>query len=62
VTLLATVESDGHALATIDGSTWDPWAKRLLLTTENINAPTYAATPGYPSTVTDISGAIGRGG
>ena len=62
VTLLATKDSDGNQLASIDGSTWDPWAKRLLLTTENVNAPTYAATPGYPSTVTDISGAIGRGG
>ncbi len=35
-------------LATIDGSTWDPWAKRLLFTTENASAPTYAATPGLP--------------
>ena len=26
------------------------------------SAPTYAATPGYPSTVTDVSGALGRGG
>ena len=26
------------------------------------NAPTYAATPGYPSTVEDVSGALGRGG
>ena len=34
----------------------------MLLTTENSEAPTYAATPSYPSTVTDISGAIGRGG
>src|SRR3954463_2559349 len=57
VTLLATVPTGD-----IDGSTWDPWAKRLLLTTENVNAPTYAATPDYPSTVTDISGALGRGG
>jgi hypothetical protein len=49
-------------LATIDGSTWDPFAERLLFTTENDSAPTYAATPGYPSTVTDVSGALGRGG
>ena len=49
-------------MATIDGSTWDPWAKRLLLTTENVNAPTYSATPGYPSDVRDVSGALGRGG
>jgi hypothetical protein len=62
VTVLATSDASGAAIATIDGSTWDPWAQRLLLTTENPNAPTYAATPGYPSTVTDISGALGRGG
>ena len=51
VTLLATQRLDGHRSPTIDGSTWDPWAKRLLLTTENPSAPTYAATPDYPSTV-----------
>jgi hypothetical protein len=62
ITLLADHDSEGNPLATIDGSTWDPWAKRLLLTTENASAPTYAATPGYPSVVTDVSGAIGRGG
>jgi hypothetical protein len=62
VTLLATADSNGQPLATIDGSTWDPWAKRILLTTENPNAPTYAATPGFPSTVVDVSGALGRGG
>jgi hypothetical protein len=62
VTLLATTDTDGQPLATIDGSTWDPWAKRLLLTTENQNAPTYSATPGFPSTVVDVSGALGRGG
>ena len=52
----------GNPIAGIDGSTWDPWAKRLLFTTENQNAPTYAATPGYPSTVEDVAGALGRGG
>ena len=62
VTLLATTDADGHPIAAIDGSTWDPWAKRLLFTTENASAPTYAATAGYPSTVTDVSGALGRGG
>jgi hypothetical protein len=62
VTLLATQDDKGKPIATIDGSTWDPWARRLLLTTESQNAPTYSATPGYPSTVTDISGALGRGG
>lgn len=62
VTLLATKDSNGANLAGIDGSTWDPWARRLLFTTENSSAPTYAATPDYPSTVTDVSGALGRGG
>jgi hypothetical protein len=62
VTLLATQDSNGKAIATIDGSTWDPWAHRLLFTTESTIAPTYSATPGYPSTVTDVSGALGRGG
>jgi hypothetical protein len=62
VTLLATADSNGAPIADIDGSTWDPWAQRLLFTTENAGAPTYAATPSYPSTVTDVSGALGRGG
>jgi hypothetical protein len=62
VTVLATKDSTNANIADIDGSTWDPWAQRLLFTTENSGAPTYAATPGYPSTVTDVSGALGRGG
>jgi hypothetical protein len=59
---MATKDAFGNPLATIDGSTWDPWAKRLLLTTENASAPTYAMTPDYPALVTDVSGALGRGG
>jgi hypothetical protein len=62
VTVLATTDATGAPLADIDGSTWDPWAQRLLFTSENQNAATYAATPGFPSTVTDVSGALGRGG
>jgi hypothetical protein len=62
VTLLATQDTNGQPLATIDGSTWDPWANRLLFTTESASAPTYAATPDYPSTVEDVSGSLGRGG
>jgi len=62
VTLLATTDSSGAAINTIDGSRWDPWAQKLIFTTENANAPTYSATPDYPSTVEDISGALGRGG
>ncbi len=62
VTLMATKDAFGNSLATIDGSTWDPWAKRLIFTTENANAPVYAMTPDYPALVTDVSGALGRGG
>jgi hypothetical protein len=62
VTVLATKDSTGALIRTIDGSTWDPFARRLLFTTENAAAPTYSATPNYPSVVTDISGALGRGG
>ena len=62
VTLLATPDASSNPMATVDGITWDPFAQRLLLTTENQNAPTYSATPGYPSQVVDVSGALGRGG
>ena len=62
VTVLATQDANGNAIADIDGSTWDPFAQRLLFTTENASAPTYSATPGYPSQVVDVSGALGRGG
>src|SRR5919204_1592619 len=62
VTVLATQDVTGAPIADIDGSTWDPFSQRLLFTTENQNAPTYSATPSYPSTVTDVSGALGRGG
>jgi hypothetical protein len=63
VTLLATKDTSGAILATIDGSTWEPWAKRLLFTTENSSAPgVYSATPDYPSTVVDLSGSFGRAG
>jgi hypothetical protein len=62
VTLLATKDTTGAPIATIDGSTWDPFAKRLIFTTESPTKPTYAATPGAPSTVKDVSGALGRGG
>jgi hypothetical protein len=62
ITLLATTDSNGAAINTIDGSGWDPWAGKLIFTTENANAPTYSATPDFPSTVDDLSGSLGRGG
>jgi len=62
VTLLASRDVNGEPLATIDGSTWDPWARKLIFTTENASAPTYSASADYPSQVEDVSGALGRGG
>src|SRR6185503_7853518 len=62
VTLMATHDIAGNAIAPIDGSTWDPFAQRLLFTTESTSAPTYAATATFPSEVEDVSGALGRGG
>jgi hypothetical protein len=61
VTVLATKDSSGADLKDIDGSTWDPWAQRLLFTTENSAGPgAYSATPGYPSTVVSLAGSLGN--
>ncbi len=62
VTLYPTVDSNGAPLADIDGSTWDPWAQRLLFTTEPAQGPVYAAKADFPSTIDDLSGSLGRGG
>jgi hypothetical protein len=63
VTLIADTLTDGTAIPTIDGSTWDPWAKRLLFTTESGgNASVMQSTPDTNATVEDISPALGRGG
>jgi hypothetical protein len=62
ITLWATSTSDGKPLNGIDGSTWDPFAKRLVFTTENSSAGTYQSTLSFPPVVEDISGAVGRGG
>ena len=63
VTLLATADRDGKPLPTIDGSTWYPWAQQLLFTAElGSGGGVWQATADYPSTVEDISGALGRGG
>ena len=42
---------------TIDGSTWDPWAQRLLFTTENANAADVRGDAGLP---VDGRGRLGR--
>ena len=48
----------------MDGSTWYPWAKRLLFSQEG-DATTgglWQATPDYPSTVDSLVNVMGRGG
>ena len=63
VTLMATTDVNGAALPTYDGSTWDPFARRLLLTAElGANGGVWQATLDYPSSVEDISAVTGRAG
>jgi hypothetical protein len=63
VTLMADKDIDGNALPTFDGSTWHPFAQRLLLTAElGKYGGVWSATVGFPSKVEDLSWAFGRGG
>ena len=63
VTLLATAEANGTPLPPIDGSTWDPWAKRLVFTSEGgARGGAYQATTSVPSTVENLFGSMGQGG
>jgi hypothetical protein len=64
VTLLQTKDASGANLPDFDGSTWDPFAKRLLFTAE-ASSPTggvWQATLDVPATVDDLRGMIGSGG
>src|SRR5690348_11711193 len=63
VTLLATQDVNGANLPDYDGSTWDPFAKRLLLTAENGPAGgVWQADLGVPAKVQDVSEVTGRAG
>ena len=63
VTVMAVADVNGLALPPIDGSTWDPWAQRLLFTAElGPLGGVWQATLDVPSAVEDISGALGRAG
>jgi len=62
VTLFASEDASGP-LPVFDGSTWDPWAQRLLFTAERGAAGgVWQSTLEFPPTVEDISGILGRGG
>jgi hypothetical protein len=62
VTLLAAAASDGKPLPTFDGSTWDPWARKLLFTAELGPQGGVWQSTLDGSGVQDISAALGRGG
>lgn len=61
VTLMADTDVDGKPLPLIDGSAWDPFAKVLLLTSEEgTDGGVWTATVDFPSKVVDISAFTGR--
>jgi hypothetical protein len=62
VTLLATATNDGVALPDFDGSTWDPWAQRLLFTAELGNQGGVWQSTLDGKNVENVSAAFGRGG
>ncbi|MGZ8716488.1 MAG: alkaline phosphatase PhoX [Gaiellaceae bacterium] len=65
VTLVATQDSNGKPIPVIDGSTWDPFAHRLLFTYEGNGSSTggvWQATLDVPATVDDLTPSFGRGG
>jgi uncharacterized protein DUF839 len=66
VTVLATREEDNTTLLpTIDGSTWYPWAGRLLFTAEgngSTSGGVWQSTPDFPAKVENLLGIMGRGG
>jgi hypothetical protein len=64
VTKMAEFEADGTTpIPAIDGSTWDPFAQRMLYTTEGgANGGVVQATLDYPSTVNALWGVLGQGG
>lgn len=62
VTLLAAADRDGKPLPPIDGSTWDPFARKLLFTAElGAGGGVFQATLDFPSVVEEVT-AMGRGG
>jgi hypothetical protein len=63
VTLLATADTDNNPLPEFDGSTWYPWAERLLFSAEGAKGGgIWQATPGFPSIVDSLVGIMGQGG
>ena len=65
VTLMSTKDTAGNGLPDFDGSSWDPFAKKLLFTAEaGCNGGVWQGDASYSQDgrLEDISGALGRGG
>jgi hypothetical protein len=63
VTLLASSDVNGNPLPVIDGSTYDPWADRLLFSFEGgTSGGIWQSTVDYPATVSSLLGVFGQGG
>jgi hypothetical protein len=64
VTLLAATDVHDQPLPEFDGSTWNPWARKLLFTSELSPAGGVfqATVDEVPATVEDLFGSIGHGG
>jgi len=63
VTILASTMADGTPLPVIDGSTWDPFAKKLVFTTEEGASPGLSAMQAsldFPSVVESLTGSLGN--
>jgi len=61
VTLIATKDTAGNPLPAIDGSTWDPWAGKLLFSSENgSSGGVWQST--LDGQVVTLHGSMGRGG
>jgi hypothetical protein len=61
ITLMADRVSDGLPFPFIDGSTFDPFANRLLLTSEGGEGGLWQATVDFPSKVDNLTGIAGIG-
>ncbi len=64
VTLLATTDVDGNPLPAFDGSTWDPWAQKVLFTSELSpgGGVFQASVDKVPADVESLFGSLGHGG
>ena len=63
VTLMADSYTDGSVLPTWDGSTYNPFAKQLLMTAEGGSLGGVSqATPSYPSKVVSLAAEFGKAG